>query len=130
VDTVAYVAIAATALTGGVGAVSSLFNVRSDFRAEHDLATLLAEPAHSSSMICLRQARTELAKASPDDAKLEDAVEVVKTLASELSRPKKRAVLAHLKQSSQESVAAYVVTLTEEAEHRISAREAGASAGN
>jgi hypothetical protein len=126
VDTAAIVAIAASGLTAGVGALFSLFNVGRDFQAEHDLARLMSKPAHSGTLRQLQQARDALAKTPPDQAKLEGAAEVVETLASELPRRKERAIRAHLRQNSEMSAAGYVVKLIDEAEHRTNAGEARA----
>jgi hypothetical protein len=120
-------AIVVAVLTAGVGVVSVVFNLGADFRAEHKLVQLMARSEHADSLERLTGLRRALLTPSPDRETLDGATEVVRTLASELSRPQKRAVLATLTAGSDISAAVYIVRLVDEAT-RLS-RDTGAGAG-
>jgi hypothetical protein len=126
VDTLVIIAIITILLTAGVGLVSTLLRLRLDFTAQSDLVRLMR--SHISSLQHLQEERSALVKAPPDPAKLEDATEVVQTVADGLPKRQKRAVLAHLNQSPQASKASYLVKVIDQAaEHPTSAPETGAS---
>jgi hypothetical protein len=109
------IAIIATSLTAGIGVASVLYAIRADFRAEHDLANVIANSGQE--LYDLRQARTALTKKPPDPAELQKAADIVRTLAraSNLSKREKRAVLETLSRGSDTSVATYVISLVDEA---------------
>lgn len=119
------IAIITVLLTAGVGAVSTLLRLRSDFTAQSHLVRLMR--SQIDSLQHLQEERSALVMAPPDPAKLEDATEVVQTLADELPKRQKRAVLAHLNQSPQASRVSYLVKVIDQAtEHPPSAPETGA----
>ena len=109
-------AIAGVVLSAGVGAAWVFFGLGADFRAQRDLARLMAKPENQECLDELKEVRPKLLRKSPDQTDLQEAASVVQSLANRLSSPEKRAVRATLTEGWETNAAAYVFRLVEEAD--------------
>jgi hypothetical protein len=112
-------AVVATILTGGVGALSSVFGLGTDIFAQYTLSRLMTRNDHARQLQTLRHNRVGLAKNPPDAEALQASREVVRGLAAELPGWQKRAVLKSLQERSDADSAEYILRLVDAAVRRL-----------
>jgi hypothetical protein len=113
------IALVATILTGGTGALSAIFGLGADFFAQHAMSSLLGNPAHTNELQALRARRAVLATNPPDTQALQFARTTVGTLAAELPRWQEKAVTKTLEERSGADSAEYIIRLVDAAVRRL-----------
>jgi hypothetical protein len=112
-------ALVATTLTGGVGALFSVFGLVADFLGQRALSSLMANPDHADDLQILRTGRDALAGNPPNTMILQSSRKIVNALAANLPKWQRKAVVKTLEERSDADSAEYIVRLIDAAVRRL-----------